>query len=174
MKFTRSNYPDYPGVKGSPCWQLKGRWIDIDADWNTRFPFGTSFALHAGKQPAPVVHKAECRTDCRCDIKPNPTPGFCLDLNAPIGEPNRLYLWLGRWHATLGLPSVRDIRDTGQTRPLLGQEVPVFEHFLNWRHPHIDGLDRYRYHRNGNGKWVRNDKPEPMHWGWLTIARRVQ
>jgi hypothetical protein len=185
LKFTRSTYPDYPGASGAPCWKLKGAWIDIDADWNTRFPFGTSFALHAGRQPPPMVHEPGCSrethitaegiTGCRCEYPGNRTPGFLLDLNAPIGEPNRLYLWLGRWHVTLGLPSVRDFRETGrETGTVFGRQVPVVrgEHFNNWLHPHIDGLSRYRYHKDEHGKWVRNDKPEPLHWGWVTIERR--
>jgi hypothetical protein len=175
LKFTRSTYPDYPGARGSPCWTLRGAWIDIDADWDTRPPFGTSFGLHVGRQPPAVRHLPECKTDCQCDIQPNPTPGFLLDLNPPLGEPNRLYLWLGRWHVTLGLPSVRDFRETGRERTVLrdGREsVTVHgEHFSNWLHPHIDGLDRYRYHQDDDGHWVRNDKPEPLHWGWLTIER---
>lgn len=175
MKFTRSTYPDIPGVKGSPCWQVKGRWLDIDADWNVRFPFGASFSLHVGRQPPGVAHRPECKTDCHCEIPPNRTPGFLLDVNPPLGEPNRLHLWLWRWHVTLGLPSVRDFRETGRenfTR-VDGRDVVTVhgEYFGNWLHPHIDGLSRYRYHKDRDGKWVRNDKPEPLHWGWLTIGR---
>jgi hypothetical protein len=175
MKFTRTIYPDYPDVQGSPCWKLQGRWIDIDADWNPRFPFGMCTSLHIGRQPPPVQHLAACETNCRCAF-PNPTPGFCLDLNPPLGEANRLYLWLGNWHVTLGLPSVRDFRETSRERTLgrNGKMVTTIhgEHFSNWRRPHIDGCDRYRYHQDESGRWVRNDKPEPLHWGWLTIERR--
>jgi len=160
VRFTRSTYPDYPGISGSPCWQVKGRWLYFDADWNTRFPFGTSVAVHVGPQPD--------RTD-----QPNLTPGFLLDLNAPLGEPNRLYLWLGRWHVILGLPSVRSTRETGRTGTFRGQEIPVIENFSNWLHPHIDGCDRYRYHQDDTGRWIRNDKPEPLHWGWLTMTRAI-
>lgn len=167
MKFTRTTYPDYPGVKGDPCWKLKGRWLDIDADWNTRFPFGTSFSLRVGRQPPPVQHKPECKTDCHCEVPRNRTPGFLLDLNPPLGEPNRLYLHLGNWQVTLGLLSVRDFRETGRDGNCIEGE-----YFSNWLHPHIDSLARYRSHRDEAGNWIRNPKPEPLHWGWLTIERR--
>jgi len=176
VKFTRTTYPDYPGMKGDPCWKLQGRWINIDADWNTRFPFGTSLGLHVGRQPPPMVHIPGCSrmttysaggvSGCRCEIPVNRTPGFLLDLNPPLGEPNRLYLHLSRWHVTLGLPSVRGSKPTGE----IYRGAPVYRHCLTW--PHIDGLDRYRYRKDGDGRWVRNDKPEPLHWGWLTIKRR--
>ena len=158
MKFTRSTYPDYPGMTGDPCWRLKGSWLDIDADWNTRFPFGASFSFRIGPQPPSRAV--------------NRTPGFLLDLNAPLGEPNRLYLHLVRWHATLGLPSVRDFRETGREVTVSGKRVIHGEYFSNWRHPHLDGLDRYKYHQDEAGRWTRNDKPEPFHWSWLTIGRK--
>ncbi len=153
MKFTRTSYPDFAGGQGSPCWQLKGRWLDIDADWNTNPPFGVSFSLHIGKQPPSGMH--------------NLTPGFLLEVNPPEGEPNRLYLWLSRWHVTFGLPSVRGFRETGREG-----NVVHGEYFSNWLHPHIDGISRYRYHQDETGQWVRNAEPDPLHWGWLTIERR--
>jgi len=166
MKFTRSTYPDYPGMQGSPCWKIQGRWLDIDADWNTRFPFGVCVSVRAG--PYRVV-------DAKHNVK-MPRNGFTLDWNPPLGEANRLMLLLPVWCVTLGLPSVRDFRETGRERTIgrNGKEVTTIhgEHFANWLHPHIDGLDRYRYHQNESGRWVRNDKPEPLHWGWLTIERR--
>jgi hypothetical protein len=157
VKLTRSTYPDYPGVQGDPCWRLQGRWLAIDADWNTRPPFGTSFGLHAGRR-APAAGQPDRR------------PGFLLDLNAPLGEPNRLYLWLGRWHAVLALPEVRDFRDTGPG----GRPVIRGEHFSSWRHPHLGTIDRYRYHQDEAGMWRRNAEPEPLHWGWLTLERRIR
>lgn len=158
MKFTRSSYPDIPGVPGSPCWTLLSRWLYADADWNTRFPFGTSLGLHFGRQPE------------RLD-QPNLTPGFLLDLNAPEGEPNRLYLWLGPVSVTLGLVQFRDFRVTGRETTPKGRRVVRGEHFTNWRHPHIAGCDRYRYDRGDSGSWVRRPRPEPLHWGWLTVER---
>lgn len=187
MKFTRTTFPDYiPGMQGDPCWQLKGRWIAVDADWNTRFPFGVSFSFRVGRQPPPMVHVKGCDrqtyltadgiTGCRCEHPVNRTPGFLLDLNAPLGEPNRLHLYAGRWFVIIGLPSVRDFRETGPrtTGTIFGREIPVIngEHFSNWLHPHIDGIHRYRYHQDENGDWVQNDRPDPMHWGWLTIEKR--
>lgn len=66
---------------------------------------------------------------------------MCLDLNAPLGEPWRLYVNARRWSVILGL--------------LPGH-----------------GCSRYRYHRDEEGEWARNEKPHPLHWGWLTIDRR--
>jgi hypothetical protein len=70
---------------------------------------------------------------------------------------------------------VRDFRETGRERQVnsAGREITVVqgEHFNNWLHPHIDGLDRYRHQKDEHGKWVRNERPEPLHWGWLTIER---
>jgi hypothetical protein len=174
VKFTRSSYPAYTGIPGSPCWKLQGHWVDIDADFNTSFPFGLSVSVHVGRQPPPVLHKPECARDCHCEL-PAFTPGFLLDLNAPLGEPNRLYLWSRHSAITFGLPSVRDFRETGrETRTVSGRPVTQIhgKHFNNWRHPHIDGIDRYHYHRDSEGNWVRNPEPEPLHWGWLTIERR--
>jgi hypothetical protein len=185
MKFTRSTYPDFPGAGGSPCWKIKGKWVDVDADWNTRFPFGTSLSVHVGRQPPPRVHEPGCPrltritaegiSGCQCEFKPNPTPGFLIDLNAPLGEPNRLYLWAGPWHVILGLPEFRNSRPTGEesTVVIFGREIPSIhmEYFTNWR-PHIAGCGRYKYHQDPEGKWVRDEKPAPGHWGWLTVTRR--
>ena len=70
---------------------------------------------------------------------------------------------------------MRDFRETGRERRVgrNGREITAVrgEHFNNWLHPHIDGCDRYRYRKGRDGSWVRNDKPEPLHWGWLTIKR---
>ena len=49
--------------------------------------------------------------------------------------------------------------------------VPVWEPC--WSRPHLDGISRYRYHKDEHGNRCRNDKPEPLHWGWLTIDRRL-
>jgi hypothetical protein len=157
MHFTRSAYPDIPGATAisSPCWQLTSRCLWLDVDWNTRPPFGASLGLKLGEgQPRPGGW------------------GLTLDINPPIGEPNRLHLQLGRWSVILGLPSVRDFRVTGREVTLpSGKRVIAGEHFSNWLHPHIDGCSRYRYHQDTSGAWVRNSKPEPLHWGWLTISR---
>lgn len=159
MKFTISTYPDIPGAGGSPCWNLKMRWLYFDADWNTRFPFGTSLCIRVGPLPAGRG-------------QPNLNPGFTLDVNAPEGEPNRLYLFLGGgWQVILGLPQFRDFRVTGTETGPSGRPVIHGENFTSWLRPHIAGCSRYRYHQETEGKWIRNDKPERGHWGWLTISR---
>lgn len=136
MKFIRSRYPDWPGTEkwSAPCWRLQFTHFYLDADWNTKFPFG--FSIGAAEERDQYVFST------------------CLDINAPLGEPNRFYLGIGRWHIILGLPSIRVLFE-GEKRTL-----------------HIDGVSRYRYHQDETGQWVRNDKPEPFHWNWLTIERK--
>lgn len=153
VKFKRSTYPDIPGVKGSPCWTATGRWLYFDADWNTRRPYGTSLCLRL-----------------QSPHWPDKGPGFTLDVNPPLGEPNRLYLFLWRRHVIIGLPSVRDFRETSRETGPRGIRVIHGVHFSNWRHPHIDGCSRYEYHQV-NGEWVRDAKPAPFRWGWLTIYK---
>jgi hypothetical protein len=148
VKFKRSSY------FGAPCCRASGRWFWFDADWNTRFPFGTSLGLRVGRRQE-AIHKPGCETDCQCRIS-LPPHGFTLDVNAPAGEPNRLYIWLARWHVTLALPQVRaECADDS-------------------RRPRIGSIGRYRYHQDSDGKWVRNDKPDPLYWGWLTIGRAAR
>ena len=149
MKFTRSTYPDYPGVNGDPCWTLEGKYLWVDADWNPRFPFGVCFGFAVGKQQG--THK----------IHPY---SLCLDLNAPLGEPNRLYLNGRRWHVILGLLTTR--KDVFWS----DESGDWFKEVRTW--PRVVRCSRYKYHRDEEGDWERDDKPAPLHWGWLTIERR--
>lgn len=106
MMFTRSRYPDIPGREqyAAPCWKLAGRWIWADADWNTRFPYGVSLCVRFGPREPEPPHKPECKTDCRCDWPAQTqTPRFTLDVNAPLGEPNRLYVTGPRRQYMIGL-----------------------------------------------------------------------
>jgi hypothetical protein len=138
VRFTRGEYA------GSPEWLVTaGKW-KLDADWNTRFPFG--FCLGVTSQPRGAW-------------------SWCLDVNAPLGEPNRLYLDFRGWKVILGLPSMRRERITGQE----GERTFSVEHYLGW--PRVTRCDRYRYHQDPSGSWVRNDRPEKWHWGWLTVER---
>jgi hypothetical protein len=105
MKFIRSRYPDREKYS-SPCWKLTGRWIWADADWNPRFPFGISLCIRLGPREPEPCHKSECKTDCRCEYAPRRfTPAFTLDVNAPLGEPNRLYIPGPRRNYMIGLLS---------------------------------------------------------------------
>lgn len=130
--FTRSTYPDIPGYPGAPCWTYRRGWVYFDADWNTSPPFGACLCIRIGPQDGDMS-------------EPNWNPGFTLDLNAPLGEPNRLYLFLGHWHVILGLPEFRDFERTGVETGPSGRPVIYGRHFTNWLHPHIAGCDRYRY-----------------------------
>lgn len=132
--------------QGSPEWILETRRWKLYIDWNTRFPFGFSAGM-------------KCTDSVRAW-------SWCLDLNPPLGEPNQLYLnWTG-WNVILGLPSVRGMRPTGRYHD--GTEI--------WEQcrtrPHIERCDRYRYHQDDHGRWVRNENPDPLYWGWLTIHRK--
>lgn len=117
MKVAVSQYPD--PETGSPCLTVTGRYLYFDADWNTRFPWGTCACLRAGKgDPA------------RGGAAAVSVPGFTLDWNAPLGEPNRLYLWLGQWSVTVSLPQLRTCTVTGDYREYL-----TWPHLPDgWRH----------------------------------------
>jgi hypothetical protein len=158
LKFTRSTYPRIPGYErlDSPCWQLTSPRVWLDADWNTRFPFGVSLGLNLG------------RRDERDLDRPRRQParlGLCLDVNAPLDEPNRLYVHGRHWRVTLGLITWWTFRETGREgRMIRGRYVRC--------RPYLDGISRYRYHRDESGRWVRDDRPVPGHWGWLTVERK--
>ena len=152
MKFTRSGYPSPDPGFGYPCWRLETRLFVIDVDWNVR-----------GRIPVGM---------CCAVSDPAPPPGsdallrwsVCLDVNPPLGEPNRLYVNVGAragWSVVLGLPSLRWMEWPEENGGC-----------VTWRRRlHIDGCDRYRY-RYEQDAWHRNSRPEPLHWGWLTIRRR--
>lgn len=116
----------YPQIEGhpeldSPCWSITGKYLYFDADFNTRFPYGTSLCLRIGRGGP--------------EKAPSGAPGFTLDVNAPLGEPNRLYLWLPWWRwVILSLP-------TRMTVELTDEE--------------ISGVPVYRVVR---GKWHLSDK----------------
>jgi hypothetical protein len=113
VTLTRSRYPEgIPGVPSSPCWTITSRWLYLDADWNTRPPFGTSLCLRIGGNTEPGH------------------PGITLDVNAPLGEPNRLYLWLSPWTVQVSLPQLRACVPTGEER----RGIPVYRDQLTWPH----------------------------------------
>lgn len=85
-----------------------------DADWNTRWPFGTSCCVRLGR--------------ARGEDHQRNGPGFTLDVNPPLGEPNRLYLWLAGRGLVIGLPTIRGSRDTGEQR----NGIPVFAECRTW------------------------------------------
>lgn len=143
MKFKRSRYPDIPGHEqySSPCWKLTGRWIWADIDWNMRFPFGASIGVSVGRNPKPG----------------NRSLGFCLDINAPIGEPNRLYLTGPRRDWMIGLITWWTFRETGRHETthngrvitqIEGEDVrcrPRLERGQAWDWKRSEGSDRWRW-----------------------------
>jgi hypothetical protein len=115
----RGRYPDIPGQPeaGSPCWSFTSEWLYFDADWNVKFPYGTSLCLRVGRSEQ-LGHAG--------------APGFTLDVNAPLGEPNRLYLWLPGWSAIVSLPQLRRDVPTGEYL----RDVPIFREVAVWP-PHL-------------------------------------
>lgn len=133
MKFTRGEY------QRAPEWLLEtSRW-KLDVDWNVRFrfPFGASIGAYSTRKSGPKDYAVW---------------SWCLDVNPPLGEPNRLYLHGWGWRVILGLLSMRKMRVTKQ----LGDRTFNVEYYLGW--PHIDGC-------------ARSDPPRRGEWDWLTIHR---
>ena len=145
MKFKRSRYPRHPSTErySSPCWTLTGRWIWVDIDWNTRFPFGASIGVTFGHKPAPGSGDRAL--------------GFCLDVNAPLGEPNRLYLTGPRRDWMVGLITWWTFRETSQQSvvrngrtitQIEGDDVrcrPRLERGQAWDWKRSEGGDRWRW-----------------------------
>lgn len=142
LEFTRGEY------FGAICWELKFKRWAADVDWNTRFhlPSGFSLGAHSTRRQGKF-----------------PAWSWCLEVNAPLGEPNRLYLHGWKWWAIVGLPSFRM-----ETWP--EENGGMLRHV---RKLHIDGCVKHPLlnHKNENGEWVPNDRPERTHWGWLTVSR---
>ncbi len=142
MKFTRSTY------HGSPCWKVTADWLYADADWNTRWPFGAGLCIRIGPQHPWPDPDSKHRQAVR---------GFTLDLNAPLGEPNRLYLWGARREYMIGLIQWRDDygEETRWPRLVRGQA-------WNWRT--CEGSDRWRWivvHPNDwRDRWARSHPAE--------------
>lgn len=91
MKIKLSDY------HGSPCLTVTGSRFYFDADINTRRPYGVCAGFRVGEH----------------SVIPDGT-GFSLDLNAPLGEPNRLYVSGPRRHYTIGLVSWHTQVKTGE------------------------------------------------------------
>jgi len=148
-----------------------GRWHWLDSDWNTRFPFGISMCLYLGRQADPPACGPDCEPDCEWHKAGGPRGrGFTFDLNGPLGEPNRLYLWGRRRNIILGLPSWHKELELSRTDGGNGEPIVHTTTVRSW--PHLDAMPRYTYRKIGDQGWVRNDKPERLHWGWLTIEQR--
>lgn len=169
MRFTRGKYPGiekYPHLD-SPCWRLESRWFGVDLDINTRFPYGFSLGADTGEKK-----REESKYSFRGYYMVRRGPlRMCLDVNPPLEEPNRLYLTIGRWHVIIGLPSFRDTEVVSREVADDGHNVVNVKSVHRWW-PHLDGVSRYKYHQDADGRWHRNATPEPFHWGWLTIERR--
>jgi hypothetical protein len=142
LKFERTTYA------GSPNWRLTGRWIYFDAEWNTRWPFGICMCLRLGPAHPWPEPGSEHRQAKR---------GFTLDLNAPLGEPNRLYLWGARREYMIGLVSWWTFRETGREgRVIQGDHVRC--------RPHLVRGQAWDWKRDEARDWRRDDS-----WRWLVI-----
>jgi hypothetical protein len=89
--------------QGYPCWKLRvGKLIRVDLDWNTD-RFGGCLGVRIGTRHDPDFGRYDS--------------GWCaltLDWMAPLGEPNRLYLFGPKWEWMLGLPDNRSLEETGE------------------------------------------------------------
>ena len=163
MKFTRSRYPDIPGREqySSPCWTLESRWLWADADWNTRFPFGVGLCVRLGPREPRPQHTPECKMDCRCEWpERRRTPQFTLDVNAPLGEPNRLYLWLPGLDVMIGLVSWHTEIETGTRQQVIfGREQTV----------HLMKTVRCRPRLERGQAWDWKRSAWSDRWRWLVV-----
>lgn len=148
VKLLRTRYPDFL-TPSYPCWQVHGRRIEIDADWNTRWPFGISISVSLGVPPPRPPHTPQCKTDCRCEWPPDHRAGFSLDLNAPLGEPNRIGISGRRRHWMVGLIQWRSEIDGPGTRP------------------HVVRAQRYDWKHS---QWMAHDAPRA--WRWIVSSPR--
>jgi hypothetical protein len=152
MKIKRSKY------HGSPCWHVTGRWVYFDADWNTRWPFGTSLCLRIGPYrpwPDPGSERRQ------------PKRGFTLDLNAPLGEPNRLYLWGARREWMIGLVSWHEFRETSREEKVAGGRKRAIVHGETVRcRPHLE--------RGQARDWKRSEGTNPPRWRWIVVRPNDQ
>lgn len=150
MKLTRSTYPQIPSVRPSPCWQFQARRLWADLDVNTRFPFG--FSLAAADSPPGVGDGPRRRRW-----------GITLDVNAPLGEPNRLYLSGRRRDWMIGLVEWHRFKETGQHTTTLrsGRTIPC-----------VEGHDvrcRPRLVRGQAWDWDRSEGSTPPVWRWVVV-----
>ena len=138
MQFTRSSY------EGSPCWKLTGRRVWADAEWNTRWPYGTSLCIRFGSHPE-IIRR----------------PGFTLDVNAPAGEPSRLYLWGPERYYMIGLLSWHRFRETGRdTATVFGREVPLVR----------GGYVRRRPRPVRGQAWDWKQSAASDRWRWIVVT----
>jgi len=82
-------------------------------------------------------------------------------LNAPLGDPNLLYLWGRRRSVILGLPSWHKEVELSRAFGMDGKLVVHTRTVRSW--PHLEAMPRYSYHKSPGGSWVRNDKPNRFH-----------
>jgi hypothetical protein len=162
LKYSTSEY------YGARCRSLDFTWLGVHldvSDKRRRCP-GFGFDWSAGRKR---VVKDEHVAEGSCTRRDG--PGGYLDLNAPMGDPNRAGVHGGGWQVTLGLPSFRGCVPAG-TGP---SGRPRIRGVTRLRSFHLDGLGRYKYHKDPAAPrgWARNARPEPLHWGWLTIERRA-
>lgn len=153
MQIKRTRYPNIPGFRGSPCWTVTARWLYADLDVNTRFPYGGCLCIRVGPKhpwPDPGSTHRQARH------------GFTLDVNAPLGEPNRLYVFSARRQHMIGLATWHDWEPTTtEIRTIGGRERAV--------HCGRDVRCRPRLVRGQRHNWATGrawDWQDPAAWRW--------
>ena len=143
MRFKRNTY------EGAPCWTVSGRWLYFDADLNTRWPFGISLGVRVGTR-RPWPHPDSTYKQAR--------RGVTLDLNPPMGEPNRLYVWGARREYMIGLVSWHEFRETGRRQSSRGTIV-------EGKHVRC----RPRLVRGQAWDWKLSEGTVPPRWRWIVV-----
>jgi hypothetical protein len=159
VKYTVSEY------YGARCRELSFTWLELHLDVRAerrRCP-GFGFYWNTGRK-----HVIRDEDIAEGFYARRYGPGGYVDLNAPMGEPNRAAVHGLGWQVTLGLPSFRDLVQLEPAPDGTGRAREV----TRLRAFHLDGICRYRYHPDETGRPVRDPRPAPGHWGWLTAERR--
>jgi hypothetical protein len=91
------------------------------ADLNPRFPFGVSGGWARGGR------------------------SFLADVNAPLGEPSRIYLRSPGWHLTIGLLGWHEFVETGRVRAGRGTQVNGYYRRCRPRLVTMMSRGRYRW-----------------------------
>ena len=154
MKYSKSPY------YGTVCRKLWFRRIDFDLDTSGSWR-RPGFCLGFSSGPERTVYSP---TIVGGWYKVRDGPAGCLDLGAPMGEPNLLYLSARGWSVRLGLLSWH--REGPQPGPG-GKDVWV----RRWSWPHLTSVNGYRCHLDEAGEWAWNPPPAWWHPGWLTVER---
>jgi hypothetical protein len=139
---------------GALCVTVDGPGLWVDADINRRFPYGVCLGVKVGRK-YPLSGAEHLRMP-RC--------GFCLDLNAHFGEPNRLALSGPRRVWTVGLIEWHGQAKVGTRQEVLasGREITVHVTKRVWCRPHLVRMQGWDW-KTGRALDWRDDRS----WRWI-------